>query len=978
MKSARLFMLLALGTISAAAQSQSPTLYFTDLTSGPVGAVVTVYGSNLQSSVSVNGVSASVVVSTPQKVSFIVPSTTSGAIRIGESNTLPFTVRPGSIYFVATNGSDSQSGSQSSPWATIPHAFNTAVCGDVIYAMDGVSQTGLDDYGASLSVEQICTQANPLAMVGYPGATVTIGSSTGQEYGIRNPDINNDGFNGMVFANLVIRGNNEALKTVGNEYWRIVGNDFSCPYGGGLSACVLLDASSYVKFLGNSIHDTGVGGTKYYHSLYATTDSNHIEAGWNHIFDNQSCRGIQFYSTGGSPQYDLIVHDNVISGQLCDGINFSTIDPTLGPVEAYNNLVYHVGLGGANLDSPNEACIASLGLGASGGQTLFYGNTFADCGSAGGSTAGAITVQAGAPLAVTMSNLVIQNPGEPVYSPNTDSSLLQSTNDVLLTNGTAGVVDTNYRLVAGSPALGAGVAYAGIMYDLAGSARPQSGSEDAGAYLFSSITVGTGNPTASLSPTSVDFGNQSVNLTSTPRIITLSNGSGSPLSISAVSITGAGTSAFVESNSCGSSVPAGGSCSFSVTFTPASATTYGASLSVADNASGSPQSVALSGTGTNPGLPAVSLTPTSLTFSTPVGTTSAPQVVSLRNSGNADLTISGIRLGGTNASSFVQTNTCGASLASGSTCSISVTFSATSASSSTASFIVTDNAPGSPQTVSLTGSGTDSGSPNVALTPSSLTLSGIAGTTSAPQSITLLNSGTATLSLTGITIGGSGAASFAQTNTCGTTLATGANCRISVTFTPSAATSFAATLNVTDNAQGSPQTVTLTGVGSAAADFTLTASPNSQVMQPGGSTTYTIALQSLNGTFTQPVSLTVSGNPAGTVASLSPALIDAASSNHTAVLKVQPTPSAMSQPAPMRWPITIPVVALMLGASRRWVRASWLNKALLALVALLTLASFDGCGYVVNKPGVSATYTLLIIGTSSSTSHSTSVQLTVQ
>src|SRR4051812_12459043 len=135
----RLFCLLCLlvgtGTLSASA---APALYFTDLTSGPVGAIVTIYGSNLQPAVTVNGVAANIVTSSSTKVSFIVPSTTSGSIAMSGSNALSFTIRAGHIYYVASNGSDSNSGSQSAPWATIPYAFNTAVCGDVIYAMNGV------------------------------------------------------------------------------------------------------------------------------------------------------------------------------------------------------------------------------------------------------------------------------------------------------------------------------------------------------------------------------------------------------------------------------------------------------------------------------------------------------------------------------------------------------------------------------------------------------------------------------------------------------------------------------------------------------------------------------------------------------------------------------------------------------------------------------------------------------------------------
>src|SRR5205823_1273434 len=164
----RFLFLLCILSCTTLFAAPAPTLYFTDLTSGPVGTIVTVYGGNLQSSVTVNGTSAAIVAASANKVSFVVPSTTSGSILMPGSNALPFTIRGGHIYYVATNGSDSNAGTQSAPWATIPHAFNTAACGDVIYAMNGVSQTGLDNYGASLSVQRICSEPQPLSLVGYP------------------------------------------------------------------------------------------------------------------------------------------------------------------------------------------------------------------------------------------------------------------------------------------------------------------------------------------------------------------------------------------------------------------------------------------------------------------------------------------------------------------------------------------------------------------------------------------------------------------------------------------------------------------------------------------------------------------------------------------------------------------------------------------------------------------------------------------
>ncbi len=102
-----------------------------------------------------------------------------------------------------------------------------------------------------------------------------------------------------------------------------------------------------------------------------------------------------------------------------------------------------------------------------------------------------------------------------------------------------------------------------------------------------------------------------------------------------------------------------------------------------------------------------SLSPSSLTFaSQAVGATSAAQTITLNNTGNAALTLTSIALTGTNPGDFAQTNTCGSSVAAGANCTISVTFTPAASGTLTAAVTLTDNATGSPQTVSLSGTGT--------------------------------------------------------------------------------------------------------------------------------------------------------------------------------------------------------------------------------------------------------------------------------
>jgi hypothetical protein len=176
------------------------------------------------------------------------------------------------------------------------------------------------------------------------------------------------------------------------------------------------------------------------------------------------------------------------------------------------------------------------------------------------------------------------------------------------------------------------------------------------------------------------------------------------------------------------------------------------------------------------------------------------------------VTLSSIALGGTGATSFVELGTCGASLASGASCSLYVAFKPASAAALTATLTITDNATGSPQKVTLTGTG--STAPSIKLSTTSIAFPTTKhGTTSAAQTVTLTNSGTATVNLTSITLAGANPTDFEALNTCTPTLAPAASCTVYVAFTPATATAFTATLTIADNGAASPQSVTLKGTG---------------------------------------------------------------------------------------------------------------------------------------------------------------------
>jgi subtilase family serine protease len=323
----------------------------------------------------------------------------------------------------------------------------------------------------------------------------------------------------------------------------------------------------------------------------------------------------------------------------------------------------------------------------------------------------------------------------------------------------------------------------------------------------------TKTPSASLSPTSLAFGSVVKGVQSAAKTVTLSNKGTAALTISSIVISGTNSSLFVKTaTTCGSSLSASSTCTISVAFKPASTGSLSATLKVTDNASGSPHSVALTGTGTA-AVPIISLSASTLNFPTTViGSTSVAQAVTITNKGTAAATISSIALGGTNASAFQKLSSCGSSLAVSANCTVWVAFKPTAASTYSATLSITDNASGSPQKVTLSGTGANL--PTVTLSPISWSFGTVTkGAISIPKTVTITNSGKTTLLLTSISLTGTGAKSFLQLNNCGVTLAASGSCTAWVAFSPTAAGSVSAKLTITDNGKNSPQTVALSGTG---------------------------------------------------------------------------------------------------------------------------------------------------------------------
>jgi hypothetical protein len=370
------------------------------------------------------------------------------------------------------------------------------------------------------------------------------------------------------------------------------------------------------------------------------------------------------------------------------------------------------------------------------------------------------------------------------------------------------------------------------------------------------IAAGSG-AAASMNPRTLEYAAQTIGSTSSAQTVLLRNMGSSTLAIS--SITNVGD--FAETDNCAGSVASAGSCTLSVTFTPTAAGIRTGSISVNDNALGSPQVINLSGTANGA---VANVTPASLTFSAQtVGSTSAAQAVILSNGGNETLNISTIQSTG----DFTESNNCPSALTASSSCTINVTFTPTTSGVRTGLLTINDDAQPGSLTAALTGTGALPNTPAATLSPASLNFADQALTTSsAARAVTVTNGGTGILSITSISITGD----YSQTNNCGSQLAAGSGCTVEVAFTPTVSGSRSGILTVNDNAAGSPQTATLTGKGS---DFSVTGSPASTTVKAGSAAAYTLTVASTGGSFAVPVALACSGLPAQASCNFSPATV---------------------------------------------------------------------------------------------------------
>jgi hypothetical protein len=328
--------------------------------------------------------------------------------------------------------------------------------------------------------------------------------------------------------------------------------------------------------------------------------------------------------------------------------------------------------------------------------------------------------------------------------------------------------------------------------------------------------AGTGVSTAlqlSTSPTSLNFGNLATGSNATQRV-TISNNGNSSVSISQISASGAGYS--TSGVTLPFSLAAGQSTSFNVTFAPTSTGSLSGSVTVVSNATNSPATISLSGTGVQP---QISVTPSSVTFgNVTVGVTNT-QTLTIRNAGTATLNVSQASLAGTGFtfSGLVLP----LSVPAGGSAAFNIGFAPASASNLSGSITFVSNTPNSPLVVPLSGTGVATVR-QLSASPASLSFGSLTTGTSATQSVTITNNGNSSVSISQVSASGAG---FTTNGiTLPLSLAAGQSTSISVAFAPASAGNLSGSVTVVSNATNSPLVVALSGTGSTPVSHTVSLS----------------------------------------------------------------------------------------------------------------------------------------------------------
>ena len=420
----------------------------------------------------------------------------------------------------------------------------------------------------------------------------------------------------------------------------------------------------------------------------------------------------------------------------------------------------------------------------------------------------------------------------------------------------------------------------------------------AAAIVFAAGSARAATTGLTVSPASIAFGNVVFGVTgatSVARSVVIINPrTGQPVTGLSFQIGGADPGEFAFSkNNCTSTLSPGTDCTVKVTFTPGALGTRTGSLMVSDTANPNAGSAALSGVGVAGKL---TITPlTSIFGSIVVGATSAAKTTTIKNSNPVALHIDTVTPSGEFA---ITSDKCsGSNLAPSATCAIKAVFSPTQTGVLNGNLTITDDAAGSPQSVTLTGTGILA---NPTFSPLSLAFGRVkVGTVSATRTVTITNPNVLALAIASISTTGP---FQVITNACGSSISPGGNCQVGVTFNPTTDTNSAGTVEtgklvVADDGKTASQTLTVSGTA-----FGNPPTPTATASATPTSTLTATATRTATATATPTATATATATPTVTItatatATATPTHTATASATSTATATATPTATATSTAA---------------------------------------------------------------------------------
>ena len=329
-------------------------------------------------------------------------------------------------------------------------------------------------------------------------------------------------------------------------------------------------------------------------------------------------------------------------------------------------------------------------------------------------------------------------------------------------------------------------------------------------------------PQVSLTPTTLDFGTQTIAGLYPARRIRLVNSGTADLAIASIAASGAGFT--IAASTCAAALAPAAGCDIDIAFAPTAAQAYTGALTVASNAAGSPHATVLRGSGSAAAVPVLVFSPavTVLDFgSVSAGAVSAPQTVTVLNQGPGGATLTLLNaVGGDPASFSVVGGTCaiGTALFEGASCTISVQFAPGSAGTKTASVQIAST--GSfPPVLTLTGVGLAGPNPSLALSTAALAFESTrVGSQSLPSTVRISSSGSGVVTVSAIAVTGSYGIDSSTCPALPFTLPAGTDCTVSVSFRPTDKGTSAGTLSITSDAAPAVREVALSGSGESTVD----------------------------------------------------------------------------------------------------------------------------------------------------------------